>query len=283
MFRFLSLTLFFLLTTEAARAQGNLADFFSILRTEGATRTESGRPLQILEPYMTGKKSLDGEWQTINDALSDSNPYVRDQACVALAAIVFVRSTPVYVNPPQPVRLPDSTRELVIQLFREAKPGVRDNAVRIIALMAGGVPPSLAPQLLEMARTDSQGSVRSVAVAALASIPMPAPMIGEFWLQTLNDVSNKELRGYVLTAFRLYAPSDPRVIAAVIDALKDTDYFIRQEAIASVVKIGKPAAAALPLLMEIRDAHVGADERDRSMRSNAESAIRILTATPPNR
>ena len=143
------------------------------------------------------------------------------------------------------------------------------------------MPPTLAPQLLQMARTDSEGSVRRIVIVALASIPMPAPEIIGFWVQTLNDVSNRELRGYVLSAFRLYAPADPRVIALVIDALRDTDYFVRQEAIASVIKIGKPAVAALPLLSEIRDAKVGADERDQAMRMNAEAAIRILS--DPNR
>ena len=102
-------------------------------------------------------------------------------------------------------------------------------------------------------------------------------------MQTLNDVSNKELRGYVLNAFRSYAPTDPRIIALVIDALRDMDYFVRQEAIASVIKIGKPAMAALPLLSEVRDAHAGADPRDQAMRRNAEAAIRVLSEPSPNR
>jgi hypothetical protein len=285
MFRFLRLISLLLLATAPAEAQGNLSDLFSILRTEGPTLTESGRArtFQILEPYSAGKKSLDGEWTAINDALNDSSPFVRDQAVAALAAIVYVNSTPVYVAPVRPIRLPDPTRELVIQRFSEPKPNLRENAVRIIALMEGGVPPTLARQLLQMSRTDSDGGVRRTAIAALASIPMPAPEITEFWIQTLSGVSNRELRGYVLNAFRLYAPADPRVIALVIDALRDTDYFVRQEAIASVITIGKPAVAALPLLSQIRDAHVGANERDRAMRSNAESAIRILSAPPPNR
>lgn len=282
--RLLGPILLLLLTTTTAEAQGNLSEVFSILRTEGPTLTESGRNrmFQILEPYTTGKKSLEGEWQAMNDALIDSNPFIRDQACAALAAIVYVNSGPVYVNPPQPIRLPVATRDLVIQRFTESKANVRENAVRIIALMAGGVPPSLAPQLLQMARTDSQGTVRKVAIAALTSIPMPGPDVVEFWIQALSDLSNKELRGYVLNAFHFNAPSDPRVITLVIDALRDTDYFVRQEAIASVITIGKPAAEALPLLREIRDVPVGG-ERDQVMRSNAESAIRILSATSPNR
>lgn len=278
MFRLLRLVSLLVLTAASAEAQGNLSDLFSILRTEGPTLTESGqtRTFQILEPYATGKKSLDAEWAAINEALNDSSPFVRDQACAALGAIIYLNSTPA-----RPIRLPDPTRELVIQLFREAKPNLRENAVRIIALTEGGVPPTLAPQLLQMARTDSEGSVRRVVIATLASIPMPAPEVTEFWTRALNDVSNKQLRGYVLNAFRLYAPADPRVIALVIDALRDTDYFVRQEAIASVVKIGKPAVAALPLLSEIRDAQVGTNERDQAMRMNAESAIRILSVTKP--
>lgn len=283
MARFLWLVSLLVLATATAEAQGNLSDLFSILRTEGPTLTESGRTRtsQILDPYSTGKKSLDGEWDAINGALNDSNPFVRDQACAALSLIVYMSSTPFYVAPVRPIRLPEPTRELVIQRFTESKPSLRENAVRIIALMEGGVPPTLAPRLLQMARTDTNGTVRRIVIAALASISMPAPEITDFWVQTLNDVSNREWRGYVLSAFRLYAPADPRVIALVIDALRDTDYFVRQEAIASVIKIGKPAVAALPLLSEIRDANVGTDERDQSMRMNAEAAIRILS--DPNR
>jgi hypothetical protein len=279
----LRLILLLVLAAATAEAQGNLSDLFSILRTEGPTLTESGRSrtFQILEPYSTGKKRLEGEWAAINDALNDSSLFVRDQACAALATIVYVNSTPLYGT--RPIRLPDSTRELVIQRFNESKPSLRENAVRIIALMEGGVPPTLAPQLLQMAGTDSNGSVRRVVIAALASIPMAVPGITEFWIQTLSDVSNRELRGYVLSAFRLYAPADPGVIALVIDALRDTDYFVRQEAIASVIKIGKPAVAALPLLSAIRDAHLGANERDQAMRMNAESAIRILSGPQPTR
>ena len=283
MARFLWLVSLLVLATATAEAQGNLSDLFSILRTEGPTLTESGRTRtsQILDPYSTGKKSLDGEWDAINDALNDSDPFVRDQACAALSLIVYMSSTPFYVAPVRPIRLPEPTRELVIQRFTESKPSLRENAVRIIVLMEGGVPPTLAPRLLQMARTDTNGTVRRIVIAALASISMPAPEITDFWVQTLNDVSNREGRGYVLSAFRVYAPADPRVIALVIDALRDTDYFVRQEAIASVIKIGKPAVAALPLLSEIRDANVGTDERDQSMRMNAEAAIRILS--DPNR
>jgi HEAT repeat protein len=123
--------------------------------------------------------------------------------------------------------------------------------------MAGGVPAGLAAQLIQIAKTDVDGEVRGVAIGALASIPSPAAETTEFWIQSLNNVPNKELRGKVLNSFRFYAPADPRVIALVIEALKDTDYYVRQEAIAAVIKIGKPAAAAIPQLNEIRDSNAG--------------------------
>jgi hypothetical protein len=44
--------------------------------------------------------------------------------------------------------------------------------------------------------------------------------------------------------------------------LKDQDYYVKQEAIASVISIGKPAAAAVPVLMQIREASNGLSERD---------------------
>ena len=279
MFRVFRLIIFFSLATVTAEAQGNLSDLFSILRTEGPALSESSRArtFQILEPYSKDTKSLDGEWQTLNDALSDSSPFVRDQACAVLATIVSIKSTPVYLNPPRPIRLPDDTTALVIQRFRESQANLRENAVRIIASMAGGVPPSLAPQLLQMARTDNEEKVRHVAIEALASISSPAPEITDFWLQSLKDVSNVELRGKILNVFRFYVPTDSRVISLVIDALKDADYYVRQEAIAAVIKIGKPASAALVLLNAIRDASAGTDERDQAMRMNAEAAIRILS------
>ena len=70
------------------------------------------------------------------------------------------------------------------------------------------------------------------------------------------------------------APTDSRVISLAIDALKDNDRFVRQEAIAAILTIGKPAIAAMPLLTDIKEA----PESDEPMRGNAEAAIRILSA-----
>ncbi len=272
MARYLRSIVLLILTTAAAEAQGNLSELFSIIRKEGPVISEADRTrtFEILRHYSSGE-SLAGEWQTLNEALSDPKPFVRDQACAILATIV-------YLNSARPVDLPDTTRELVLQRFGEAIPNLRENAVRVIALMAGGVPPGIESQLLRMARNDPASSVRRMAILALASIRTPIPEITEFWVQSLKAEEDTALRGMVLSAFRFYAQTDPAVISSVIDALRDKDYFVRQEAIAAVVKIGKPATSALPLLTEIRDAQVS-DERGEVMRANAEAAIRVLAAS----
>ena len=118
----------------------------------------------------------------------------------------------VYANPPRLVRLPDSTRDVVIQRFGESKANLRGNAIRIITLMAGGVPAGLAAQLIQIAKTDVDGEVRGVAIGATGFHPLPAAETTEFWIQSLNNVPNKELRGKVLNSFRFYAPADPRVM-----------------------------------------------------------------------
>jgi len=267
----------FLLSTSAvAQAQGNLADFFAIIRTEGRSLSPSSRTriFAILDTYSTGER-LAGEWQTLNDAISDRDAYVRDQACAALSAIM-------YINMSRPIRLPDTTRDLVIQRFNEVAPNLRENAVRIIALMAGGVPPTLAPELLRIARTDSEYGVRDVAVGALASIPNPSREVTEFWLESLKNVGDSRMRGMVLHAFRFNATTNSEIIFLIIDALKDPDYYVRQEAIAAVRKIGPPASTAIPLLQEIRDAKTQ-DERGEAMQQNAADAIRAISGVPTNR
>src|SRR5262245_35603707 len=133
-----------LLATTAAEAQGNLSELFSIIRKEGPLPSEAGRArtFEIFRDYSSGER-LAREWQTINEALSDPKPFVRDQACAILATIV-------YLNSARPIDLPDTTRELVLQRFGETIPNLRENAVRIIGLTAGGVPGGSEPQLLQI-------------------------------------------------------------------------------------------------------------------------------------
>lgn len=253
-----------------AEAQGSLSELISLIRAESPRQSDSLRVriAEITGPYMERKKDLaEADWKAIDSGLSDADSYVRGQTGAILAMIMYT-----YYEM-RPIRLPDATRDLVAARFVESNPNVRGNAVRAIAVMAGGVPANLGTQLRQMARTDVSYDVRGVAMAALASINPPDPETNEFWVQSLNNVSDKRLRGMVLSAFRLKAPSDPRVISLVIDALKDPDRFVRQEAIAAIRKLGKPAESAIPLLIDIRND----PSSDDSMRDNAEAAIRVLT------
>ena len=267
--RFPSLIAWILLSASAVQAQGDLSEYFLLIRAEGPqpSDSETEKTVALVSPYIEGTKNLAQEWPTINAALTDPTQLVREKACAILAALAFVN-----YNSRQPLVLPAPTRELVIQRFTEPLANLRENAVRAIALIAGGAPPSVQPQLLQMARTDPENKVRKIAIAALAIVD-PTPEITNFWIEILNDSSNTVMRGMVLSSFRSRGPTDRTVVALVIDALRDSDRFIRQEAIAAVIQIGKPAQAAIPLLMEIRDGQ----GNDETLQRNAASAIRILS------
>jgi HEAT repeat protein len=255
-----------MLVASTVQAQGNLSELISVIRAESPRQSDSARNkiLKILTPYSTRQKELaEEDWKAIDSGLSDADPYVRDQTCAVLATIL-------YVNQTRPLRVPDTTRDVLVQRLGESNPNLRGNALRVIALNASGVPAALATQLRQMALTDDSNAVRRVAMATLASINPPEAETNEFWVQSLSNVSDTNVRGMVLSSFRLNSPSDPRVIALVVDALKDSDRFVRQEAIAAISKIGKPAVFALPLLEQIRDT-------DADLRGNAEAVIRVLT------
>jgi hypothetical protein len=164
----------FMFTVAVAKAQGDLSELFSIIRTEGAALSESSRKRtdEILTAYSTGGKSFAAEWPAINTAPGDPRPFVRDQACAVLSSLMLL-------NAAKPVELPDGTRQLVLQRFSEASPNLRENAVRIIALMAGGVPPAVQSRLVELVRTEPELRVRRVAIEALAAVRVPAPEITE--------------------------------------------------------------------------------------------------------
>jgi hypothetical protein len=252
------------------QSSGNLSDVLSILRSEAPALTAANqtRTLAIISSYIPevlgGQgKSLAGEWPSIDAGLTDRNPAVRDRMCTMLALIM-------YSNQIRPVSVPEATRNALVDLLNEVMLNTRENAARALALMADGVPAAIAPKLIELARTDSAPSVRRIATAALSSVRPPTPIINDFWIQSLGDISNREMRGFVLSSFRTFGPDDPRVVSLVIDALRDNDRFVRQEAIAAITTIGKPASAALPLLTAIKNS-------DESLRSNAEAAIRALS------
>lgn len=260
----------FMFVAAVANAQANLSELFSIVRTEGSTTSEGSRKrmFEILELYSTGEKTLASEWPVIDGALGDPSPFVRDQACAVLATIMVLSAA-------SPIELPESTKQLVLQRFSEASPNLRENAVRVFALMAGGIPAAVVPRLLQLARADPGFNVRGIAVDALASVRVPTPEITNFWVQSLSREQDTSLRGQVLHAFGFYAQTDPEIIQLIINSLRDKDRFVRQEAIAAVIRIGKPALAALPLLRGIRDA-----DADEGLRLNAEGAIRIISAPP---
>src|SRR5262245_18584171 len=88
----------FLVFTIAAQVQSNLEEYFTILRTEGTRLSESGRARrnQIALAYIEAGTIRPEDWALIDSALGDMSPFVRDQACALLAALLFTnRGRPV--------------------------------------------------------------------------------------------------------------------------------------------------------------------------------------------
>src|SRR5215510_13980715 len=122
LFRFL-IMIGIVLTVSAAEAQGNLSELFSIFRSEGPRLSDSARSrtFEIASPYLERKKSLADEWAVLDAALSDRDPFVRDQACALLATVLYLN----WSARAKPIGLPETTRELVLQLFGDAKTNTR--------------------------------------------------------------------------------------------------------------------------------------------------------------
>jgi HEAT repeat protein len=215
----------FLFFTVAAQVQSRLEELFTILRTEGPRLSESGRARssQIALAYLEVGTIRGEDWVLIDSALRDMSPFVRDQACALLAALLFT-------NRGRPVLFPEPTRELLVRQLGDTTANARANTVRILILMEGGLPVSVQPRILQMAGSDPDSEVRRTAIGGLASIARPSPEVLEFWKRSLSDTANKSLRGMVLNSFRLSAPTDPDIVDLVIDALRDADRFVRQEA-----------------------------------------------------
>lgn len=267
--RFLNAIVCIVLVTSAVEAQ-DLSEWLAIIRSN---KPGNGlRIFEIIKPYIDRTKSIENEWSVIQSALDDPLPYARDQALAFLTTLE-------YFNAKRPVAVPEAIQQRVIQQFSSNDSTTRAAAVRIIALMDGGPPPSLVPRMLQIARTDPDGSVREAAIAGLPNTTTPSTATVQFWMESLRSTGDPLTRRMVLTSFQTYSPKDPEVIRLVIEALRDPSQFFRQQAIAAVVNIGKPAASAIPLLEEIRDSQ----SSDETLRSSAASAIRILSGDTPNR
>ena len=265
--RFLNAIVCSVLVASVVGAQ-DLSEWLAILRSNKPG--QGLRAIEITLPYIDRTKRIENEWSVLQSALDD--PYARDHALAFLASFA-------YRNAKQPVAVPQAIQQRVIQHFSANDPTTRAVSVRIISLMAGGPPPSLVPRMLQIARTDPDPMVREAAIAGLPNTMTPSTATVQFWMESLRGTGALLARRMVLSSLEMYPAKNPEVIRLLIETLRDPAPFFRQQAIAAVVNIGKPAASAIPLLEEIRDSQ-SSDER---LRSSAASAIRILSGDTPNR
>src|ERR1051326_8900528 len=66
--------------------------------------------------------------------------------------------------------------------------------------------------------------------------------------------------------------SDPSVVPALLEALKDSDASVRREAILALVKCGNDASEAIPILTQMRE-----HDPDQDVRQHATKALKRLT------
>ena len=100
----------------------------------------------------------------------------------------------------------------------------------------------------------------------------PPTMAGSKWAAVLRDPDPKLRKKAVFTLGNI-GPSDPVVLPALLEALKDANADVRCEAILALVKYGPGAKDAIPVLTEVQ-----AKERDATARAYAAEALEKLKA-----
>jgi HEAT repeat protein len=98
----------------------------------------------------------------------------------------------------------------------------------------------------------------------------PPKMAGSKWAEALHspDVRTRKHAAFTLGNI---GPSDPAVLPALLEALKDADPTVRCEAILALLKYGPGAQEAIPLLTEVQ-----AKDRDARVRAYAAQALEKL-------
>jgi len=95
-------------------------------------------------------------------------------------------------------------------------------------------------------------------------------MAGAKWAESLQHHDAKVRQKAAFTLGNI-GSSDPAVLPALIQALKDVDAGVRYEAILALLKYGPSAREAVPVLTEIRD-----KDRDAKVRAGAAAALKKI-------
>jgi len=178
------------------------------------------------------------EGRTFSDwtrLLEDPDPPTRLKAVEALRLGFGVQAVPALVH-----------------ALGGAHPSVRREAIRALAAIQAAGPETIAALSNAMRNTDL--AVRRAAASALGDVGAVAALV-----QTLKDPDSNVRLNAVRPLRRIITrpgnSADPattkRVVAALADALKDTDTGLRRAAASSLGVIGPTAFDAIPALSEV--------------------------------
>ncbi len=132
-------------------------------------------------------------------------------------------------------------------------PAYRVRAVRAIAKL-GAAGRDKMPELRELARDETVPEVQRSAIDAVGKVGAPEEA-ESFLLEVLKHSPQKDLR--MLAARRLIqAVQSPNGVAGLIAAFGDPDADVRNEAIKSLVAIGRPAVPELIKALDDPDVHI---------------------------
>jgi len=198
-------------------------------------------------------------------AIKDQEADVRFYAAVTLTAAAYTDE--------QSARTLNEAVPVLIKTLNDKDARVREYVANALALVMPESPAEAAEPLVKLLNDKEKGAEKTVQEAVLAALSRIKPATPEMISAVLKLLKeDKSVKGQAASALGDFGSSDPEVISALVDAMKDSDRFVRQEAVCALRKTGRPARGAIPELKKIADN----PKEDQSMRDNAVAALRKI-------
>lgn len=214
-------------------------------------------------------KDLKGAIPSLLPALKDPDPEVRSRIALALWAIGLSENGTGFLNEAVPA---------MIEALKDNDPRVRECVAFAIWAVMPQPPVEAGKPLLKLLNDKQKGVERTVQQAALAALGRIKPATPEMVAGVLKLLKeDKDVRGEAMNTLGEFGSSDPEVISALVDFLKDPERFVRQEAVGALGNIGPPACYAATELAKV----VENSQENRGVRENAIGSLYRVAPKEP--
>lgn len=243
----------FLLHAKAQMGESAAVLLERLQSPDVATRRSAAETLAQI-----GDEELEKILPTLLLALKDPDPDVRFYVATSLAVAAYGD---------------EANAEALGQALPSLIEALNDEDARVREIVVGAIglvkpqPPAAATQPLLELLDDQEPRVRETAVWSLGRISPVPPEVASAILKVLKEDESSDVRGEAATI--LGELGDPAVVPALIEALRDSDRYVRQEAVRALREIGPHAHCALPALKKVMQNA----EEDVTVRELAASAI----------